>query len=113
VNRNLSPSTNPAGITAAIAALYAAGAAIWHAVAGHAAIDPSVIIAALTAFAAALTRQVVTPVSDPKDGNGQPLVTPAAAGVFSEPEIQARYGLTGGPYRRPAVPLQPPDHSAP
>ena len=47
---------------------------IWNASHHHAVIDPQVIIAALTAAAFLYSRMKVTPVADPKDGNGQPLV---------------------------------------
>jgi len=40
----------------------------------HAVIDPQVVIAALAAAAFLYSRMKVTPVADPKDGNGQPLV---------------------------------------
>jgi hypothetical protein len=39
----------------------------------HGVIDPQVIIAALGAAAFLYARFKVTPVADPKDGNGQPL----------------------------------------
>jgi len=73
MRRNLSPQTNAAGIGSAVAAIYAAGVAIWNATHNHAAIDPQVIIAAVTAVAFLYTRFKVTPVADPRDGNGQPL----------------------------------------
>ena len=43
----------------------------------------SFIVYAISAVAALYTRQKVTPVADPKDGNGQPLapVPPPTAGV--------------------------------
>ena len=47
---------------------------IWNATHHHAVIDPQVIIAALGAAAFLYSRTKVTPVADPKDGNGQPLV---------------------------------------
>ena len=40
----------------------------------HAVINPQVIIAALGAAAFLYARFKVTPVADPRDGNGQPLV---------------------------------------
>jgi hypothetical protein len=61
---------------------------IWNATHGHAVIDPQVVIAALGAAAFLYTRFKVTPVADPKDGNGQPLVatyTPAAPKTLIPP----------------------------
>lgn len=52
---------------------------ILNAVNHHGVINAQVIIAALTAAAFLYTRFKVTPVADPKDGNGQPLVASFAA----------------------------------
>ena len=52
---------------------------IWNATHHHAVIDPQVIIAAVGAAAFLYARFKVTPVADPKDGNGQPLVAAVAA----------------------------------
>jgi hypothetical protein len=71
--RALSPTTNATGIGSALAALYAAAVMIWNATHHHAVIDPQVIIAAIGAAAFLYTRFKVTPVADPRDGNGQPL----------------------------------------
>jgi len=65
---------NPAGLTSAGLAVYAAVVMILNAYHGHGVIDPPVIVAAVGAVAALLTRQVVTPVADPRDGNGMPLL---------------------------------------
>ena len=73
--RALSPMTNPAGLSAAGLALYAAVVMIYNATHNHGVIDVPVVIAAISAVAALYTRQKVTPVADPKDGNGNPLVT--------------------------------------
>ena len=56
---------------------------IWNATHHHAVIDPQVIIAAVGAAAFLYARFKVTPVADPKDGNGAPLkaVTPPAGPV--------------------------------
>jgi hypothetical protein len=51
---------------------------ITNAVHHHGIIDPAVIVAAVGAVAALLARQVVTPVADPRDGNGEPLLRAAA-----------------------------------
>ena len=86
MKRAVSPTLNPAGLMAAAGAVYAAAVMITNAVHHHGIIDPAVIVAAVGAVAALLTRQVVTPVADPRDGNGKPLqpaavpaVVPAAA----------------------------------
>jgi hypothetical protein len=85
MKRLVSPALNPAGLMAAAGAVYAAAVMITNAVHHHGIIDPAVIVAAVGAVAALLARQVVTPVADPRDGNGEPLLRaatpqPAAAG---------------------------------
>ena len=62
---------------------------IVNAVHHHAVIDPQVILAAIGAAAFLYARFKVTPVADPKDGNGNPLV-PATAAVTPQ-------GDTAGP----------------
>jgi len=52
---------------------------ILNAVNHHGVINAQVIIAALGAAAFLYARFKVTPMADPKDGNGQPLVTAAGA----------------------------------
>jgi hypothetical protein len=84
VNRLLAPSLNPAGLSGTIAALYAAGLMISHVISHQAAFSLPVTVAAVSAVLSFLTRQAVTPVADPKDGAGRPLV-PAE----SEPVKQA------------------------
>ncbi len=74
MKRALSPSLNPAGLTSAGLAIYAATVMILNVYHGHGVIDPPVIVAAVAAVAALLTRQAVTPVRDPRDGNGMPLL---------------------------------------
>jgi hypothetical protein len=81
VKRLVTPSLNPAGLMATAGAVYAATVMILNAYHGHGVIDPPVIIAAVGAVAALLTRQVVTPVADPVSAGGVPLV-PAPAGVL-------------------------------
>ena len=71
--RMLSPLTNPDGYLAAAGAVFAATIMITNAVNHHGIIDPPVIVAALGAVGALFTRQIVTPVKDPRDGNGTPL----------------------------------------
>jgi hypothetical protein len=74
LKRALAPATNPTGLGSAVAAIYAAIVMIVNATHHHAVIDPQVIVAALGAAAFLYARFKVTPVADPKDGNGQPLV---------------------------------------
>jgi hypothetical protein len=74
VKRALSPSLNPAGLASAGFAVYAAVVMITNAAHHHGVIDPPVIVAAIAAVAALLTRQAVTPVADPRDGNGNALL---------------------------------------
>jgi hypothetical protein len=75
VKRILSPVTNSAGLSAAALAVYAAAVMIYNAVHHHGVIDVPVIVAALAAVSALYARTKSTPVSDPRDGNGKPLVT--------------------------------------
>jgi hypothetical protein len=83
MKRALSPLTNAAGLTAAGMAVYAAILMVTNAVHSHGVIDVPVIVAAVSAVAALYTRQKVTPVADPKDGNGQPLVSASAPTRFA------------------------------
>ena len=82
VRRLLSVSTNPAGLGAAALAIYAAVQMILNLTSHKAGygFDPQVIVAAAGALAFLYTRMKVTPVKDPKDGNGKPLV-PAPPGA--------------------------------
>jgi len=73
VRRTLTPSLNPTGLGSAAAAIYAAVVMIWNATHHHGVIDPQVIVAAIGAAAFLYARFKVTPVADPKDGNGVPL----------------------------------------
>jgi hypothetical protein len=78
LKRALTPATNPAGLGSSAAAVYAAIVMIVNATHHHAVIDPQVVIAALGAAGFLYARFKVTPVADPKDGNGQPLVAATA-----------------------------------
>jgi hypothetical protein len=73
LGRLLTPSLNPTGLMAAAGLVYAAVAMLLNAHYHHGVIDPAVIVAAVGAVAALLTRQIVTPVKNPRDGNGVPL----------------------------------------
>jgi hypothetical protein len=86
MRRVLAPSLNPTGIGSAIAALYAAVVMIWNATHHQGVIDPQVIVAALGAAAFLYARFKVTPVADPKDGNGNPLLpAPVGGTVIAAP----------------------------
>lgn len=77
--RILNPVTDPAGYIAAAGAVTAAAVMITNTIHHHGVIDSSVIIAAIGAVGALFTRQLVTPVADPKNASGIPLV-PAPVG---------------------------------
>lgn len=88
--RLLSPLTNPNGYLAAAGAVLAAAVMITNAVHRHGIIDPTVIVAAVGAVGALFARQQVTPVKDPKDGNGSPLApVPAPPAPAAVPPGQA------------------------
>ena len=73
MKRALTPALNPTGIGSAIAAIYAAAVMVINATHHHAVINPQVILSAVFAAGFLYTRFKVTPVADPRDGNGQPL----------------------------------------
>jgi uncharacterized membrane protein YgcG len=81
VKRLVSPALNPTGLGSSIAAVYAAVVMIANAVHHHAVINPQVIVAAIGAAAFLYSRFKVTPVADPRDGNGAPLAAAAPAPV--------------------------------
>jgi hypothetical protein len=87
VRRLLHPALNPTGLTAAAGAVFAAAVMIYNAYTKHGVINVPVILAAITAVAALLTRQVVTPIADPVDGAGRPLV-PAPGSVNPESALE-------------------------
>jgi hypothetical protein len=75
---------------ASAGAIYAAAVMIYNAHYHHGVISTPVIIAAVAAIGSLLTRFVVTPTADPKDGNGNPLVTvPAAAPLPPDAGVHA------------------------
>ena len=75
MKRALAPSLNPTGLGSAAAAIYAAVVMIWNATHHHGVIQAPVILAAIAAAWGVYTRMHVTPVADPRDGNGLPLAT--------------------------------------
>ena len=101
MKRALSPVLNPTGIGAAIAAIYAAVVMIWNASHHHGVLDPQVIVAALGAAAFLYTRFKVTPVADPKDGDGHRLVhvVPATIDVaaLNRPPVPQPQNVTAMP----------------
>lgn len=70
----LSPKLNPAGLSAAALAVYAAAVMIYNVATRHGVIDVPVVVAAAAAVASLLTRQAVTPVASPRDNAGRQLV---------------------------------------
>jgi hypothetical protein len=83
----LNITTNPTGYMAAASTVYAAAVMIYNAYHHHGVIDVPVIIAAATAIAALLTRQIVTPVAAPRDGAGTPLVPVTQAAAVLAPAV--------------------------
>lgn len=77
IPRLANPATNPNGYMAAIGAVVAAVVMLTNAVSHHGVIDTTVIVSGVGAFLALVSRQYVTPVSDPRDGNGNSLLPPA------------------------------------
>lgn len=85
--RLLNPLLNPNGYLSAAGAVLAAAVMITNAVHGHGIVDPVVIVAAVGAVGALFSRQMVTPVKDPKDSNGKPLAPqPPAVTVPTAPK---------------------------
>src|SRR6266704_3684451 len=115
LKRALTPATNPAGLGSSAAAIYAAVV-----------MDPQVILAALGAAAFLYARFKVTPVADPRDGNGVPLKAPgpvitvnATGGLNAEAyrQIAAAVkayggGMSGLPARPGPAPPEPPAAAA-
>ena len=101
--RTISPALNPTGWIAAAGVIYAGVSMAYNAANHHGAWSTPVFVALVGAVASLLTRQVVTPVADPVDGAGRPLVpapVSASGGI-----------LPSGP--GDAVPLLPPGHAGP
>lgn len=78
---------NPTGYIAAASAVYAAALMISNAAHHHGVIDTPTILAAVTAVSALLTRQIVTPVAQPRDGNGNLLVPVLAQGTVTSSNV--------------------------
>ena len=104
----LSPVLNPTGLGSAAAAVYAAVVMIWNATHHMGVIDPQVVIAALAAAAFLYTRFRVTPIADPRDGNGAPLKTANAHAADNLARVLSEPGSTSG-----NVTLNPPPEAHP
>lgn len=74
LKRAISPTYNATGIASAVAAIYTAAVLIWNAAHHNGVIDPQVIVSALAAVSFLYARFKVTPLADPKDGNGNMLL---------------------------------------
>jgi len=94
--RMVNPLTNPNGYLAAAGAVLGVAVMVDNAVHHHGVIDTTVVISMLGAVGALFARQYVTPVRDPKDGNG------AALAPALPPVIITGTGGGGG-----AVPAAP------
>ena len=89
IPRFVSPLTNPNAYIAAAGAIVAVVTMTENIVHNHGPFDATVIVSAIGAVGALAARQLVTPVLDPKDASGTPLVpvpqppapAPPAAGV--------------------------------
>lgn len=79
--RALHPATNAPGLTAAAGAIYAAATMLYNAHYHHGVLSTPVLVSGAAAIIALLTRFVVTPVADPVDGAGRPLVPDLTAPV--------------------------------
>jgi hypothetical protein len=92
MNRLLSVNTNATGYITAAGAVYAAADMIYNVVSHHAVFNASVAVAGVAALMVFFARQTVTPVADPKDLSGHPLVVavpaepPAAAATTTPPQ---------------------------
>jgi hypothetical protein len=83
--RLISPATNAPGLGAAAAAVFAAAVMIYNVVRHHGVINVPVLVAGAAAAWLLYTRFKVTPVADPKDGNGNPLVAAPVPAVTLPP----------------------------
>ena len=92
---------NPTGYASAIGAVYAAVVMIYNAYNHHGVISTPVIIAAVAAIIALMTRTVVTPIAKPVDGAGRALVPAPEPGELTPllPVMvgEATLGTTSGP----------------
>jgi len=75
VPRVLHPATNPAGYTATAGTVYAGVVMVWNSADHHGSFSAPVFVALLAAVASLFTRFLVTPVADPKNCAGVPLVS--------------------------------------
>jgi hypothetical protein len=73
VSRALSPQTNPTGLASAAGALYVIVQWAWTET-GHKGTASPVVVALAFTIVSLITRYYVTPVADPRDPLGRPLV---------------------------------------
>jgi hypothetical protein len=108
----LSITTNPTGYMATAGAIYAGVAMAYNAYNHHGAWSTPVFIALAGAVASLLTRQIVTPVTAPRDGAGNPLVpAPAMAGPAAQPgsgSVRVVPQPVGAPVAAPDTAGEPP-----
>jgi len=100
--RMVNPLTNPNGYLAAAGAVLGVAVMVDNAVHHHGTVNTTVIISMIGAVGALFARQYVTPVRDPKDGNGTAL-TPAQPPVAA-PVIPA----SGTAQAAGTIPVVPP-----
>jgi hypothetical protein len=113
LKRTLTPALNPTGLGSAIAAVYAAVVMVWNATHHHAVIDPQVVLGALGAAAFLYTRFKVTPVSDPRDGNGQRLAAVQWTAGGNTTTASLRVPPSGMSVPGATVPPEPPSDGNP
>ena len=115
MKRLLNPTRNPAGWVALASAACAVTFGILNARGHHTAVSPAVIAWALSAFGSALTRQLVTPVADPCDGNGSKLVSQPTTLTLQQPTLtfHAQAPAVAQPnVTTTTLPAQPPNVTA-
>ena len=108
LKRVLYPHLDPAGLMAAAGTVYGAAVMIVNASHHHGVISVPVVVAAVAAVAALLTRQVVTPVADPKDGNGNALVPVPPVIPYEGPVSDAYVTALKAALAKPEPPAVPP-----
>ncbi len=98
--RLIHPKLNPAGLMSAAGAVYAVVTMVFNAYNHGGIISTPVIIAAISAVSALLTRQVVTPLADPVDGAGRklvPVLAPASTAAAVPPQFTGGLGAEPDP----------------
>lgn len=98
MKRLITPSLNMPGLIAAALAIYAVIQGAYNSAHGSTVLTSSVIVAAISAALSAYARTQVTPVADPRDGNGTPLLTANAHAAEN-----FRRSLVAGQYATPST----------